>query len=289
MEEINDNDNIISTSSNTQKIEKININSLPMICLVEIAGFIETDKKCISYRNISKKFNEAVQMKLFMKTKDEDAEFYKKCFMILNPKCHKYYKDNISPLLINADSVYDFFSFNNEIVFNNLFNYCFKELKKILESNKLKLKEKLENSFKRTLRRFLVTMIIKNFKLEDYDSLDFRDLKPYNDAKEMIVLLVKLMKNLKYLDLSNMLINDDEFLEKLIDKVESRNNFTLFLEGMHISTNIVKSIKKVTDRSPGIKIMIDKKYNGQINYLGGKKMNKPKNPNKKKFKNLQFK
>ena len=86
-----------------------------------------------------------------------------------------------------------------------------------------------------------------------------------------------------------MLINDDEFLEKLIDKVESRNNFTLFLEGMHISTNIVKSIKIITDRSPGIKIMIDKKYNGQINYLGGKKMNKPKNPNKKKFKNLQFK
>ena len=289
MEEINDNDNIISTSSNTQKIEKININSLPMICLVEIAGFIETDKKCISYRNISKKFNEAVQMKLFMKTKDEDAEFYKKCFMILNHKCHKYYKDNISPFLINADTVYDFFSFNNENVFNNLFNYSFNELKKILESNKLKLKEKLENSFKRTLRRFLVTMIIKNFKLEDYDSLDFRDLKPYSDAREMIVLLVKLMKNLKYLDLSNMLINDDEFLEKLVDKVESRNNFTLILEGMHISTKIVKSIKIITDRSPGIKIKIDKKYNGQIHQLGGKKMNKPKNPNKKKFKNLQFK
>jgi hypothetical protein len=289
MEEINDNDNIISTSSNTQKIEKININSLPMICLVEIAGFIETDKKCISYRNISKKFNEAVQMKLFMKTKDEDAEFYKKCFMILNPKCHKYYKDNISPLLINADSVYDFFSFNNENVFNNLFNYSFNELKKIIESNKLKLKENLENSFKRTLRRFLVIMIIQNFKSEDYDSLDFRDLKPYRDAREMIILLVKLMKSLKYLDLSNMLVNDDEFLEKLIDKVESRNNFTLLLEGMHISTNIVKSIKMITDRSPGIKIMIDKKYNGQINYLGGKKMNKPQNPNKKKFKNLQFK
>ena len=284
------NDNIISTSSNPQKNEKINLNSLPMICLVEIAGYIETDKKCISYRNISKKFNEAVQMKLFMKTKDEDADFYKKCFMILNHKCHKYYKDNISPLLVNADSVYDFFSFNNENAFNNLFNYCFNELKKIIESNKLKLKEKsLENSFKRTLRRFLVTMIIKNFKLEDYDSLDFRDLKPYNDAKEMILLLVKLMKNLKYLDLSNMLINDDIFLEKLVDKVESRNNFTLYLEGMHISTNIVKSIKIITDRSPGIKIMIDKKYNGQLNYLGGKKMNKIKNPNKKKFKNLEFK
>jgi len=284
------NDNIISTSSNPEKNEKINLNSLPMICLVEIAGYIETDKKCISYRNISKKFNEAVQMKLFMKTKDEDADFYKKCFMILNHKCHKYYKDNISPLLVNADSVYDFFSFNNENVFNNLFNYCFNELKKIIESNKLKLKEKsLENSFKRTLRRFLVTMIIKNFKLEDYDSLDFRDLKPYNDAKEMILLLVKLMKNLKYLDLSNMLINDDIFLEKLVDKVESRNNFTLYLEGMHISTNIVKSIKIITDRSPGIKIMIDKKYNGQLNYLGGKKMNKTKNPNKKKFKNIEFK
>ena len=260
------NDNIISTSSNPQKNEKINLNSLPMICLVEIAGYIETDKKCISYRNISKKFNEAVQMKLFMKTKDEDADFYKKCFMILNHKCHKYYKDNISPLLVNADSVYDFFSFNNENAFNNLFNYCFNELKKIIESNKLKLKEKdLENSFKRTLRRFLVTIIVKNFKLEDYDSLDFRDLKPYNDAKEMILLLVKLMKNLKYLDLSNMLINDDIFLEKLVDKVESRNNFTLYLEGMHISTNIVKSIKIITDRSPGIKIMIDKKYNGQLN------------------------
>ena len=284
------NDNIISTSSQPQKIEKINLNSLPIICLVEIAGYIETDKKCISYRNISKKFNEAVQMKLFMKTKDEDAEFYKKCFMILNPKCHKYYKDNISSLLINADSVYDFLSFNNEEVFNNLFNYSFNELKKIILSNKLKFNEKhLENSFKRALRRFLVTMIIKNFKLEDYDSLDFRDLKPYPEAREIIVLLVKLMKNLKYLDLSNMIVNDDIFLEKLIDKVGARNNFTLYLEGMHISTNIVKNIKMITDKSPEIKIMIDKKYNGQINYLGGKKMNKNKNPNKKKFKNLEFK
>ena len=37
-----------------------------------------------------------------------------------------------------------------------------------------------------------------------------------------------------------------------------------------------------------IKIKIDKKYNGQINHLGGKKMNMKKNLNKKKFKNLEF-
>ena len=55
-----------------------------------------------------------------------------------------------------------------------------------------------------------------------------------------------------------------------------------------MSNNLVKKIKMINDTNMGIKIIIDKKYNGQINYLGGKKMNKHKNINKKKFKNLEF-
>lgn len=289
MESIND-ENIITTSSKPTNNQKLTINYLPMICLVEIAGFIDTDKKCLEYRKISKKFNEAIQIKLFMKSKDGDSEFYKKSFMILNTNCHKYYLNNIYPFLLNADSVYEFFNFNNEETFNNLFNYSFNELKKIIEPNKIKLKESnLENSFKRTIRRFLVTMMIKNFKSEGYDSLDFSDLKPYNDAKEMIILLVKLMKDLNYLDLKKMVINDDLFLEKLIEKVNSKENFTLILEGINISSKIIKKIKIIKDRNLGVKIIIDKKFNGQIKYLGGKKMNETKNLNKKKFKNIEFK
>ena len=272
------------------KIEKICFNNLPMICLLEIAGYIETDKKCLIYRNISKKFNEAVQLKLFMKTKDEDAEFYKKCFLILNSKCHKYFNDNIYPYLINADTVYQFFSFGCEELFNKLFNYSFNELKSIIISNHLKLNtNKLQNSFKKTIIRFLVTMIKINFEKEGYDSLNFSELAPYNDAKEMIILLVRLMKKLNYLDLSEIIVNDEEFLGKLIDKIEAKDKFTLVLEGIYINTNLVKKIKIITDKNMDIKIIIDKKYNGQINYLGGKKMNKQKNLNKKKFKNIEFK
>ena len=142
-------------------------------------AYIETDKKCLIYRNISKKFNEAIQLKLFMKTKDEDAEFYKKCFLILNKKCHKYFNDNIYPYLINADTVYQFFSFGCEDLFNKLFNYSFNELKSIIISNNLKLNiniNKLQNSFKKTIIRFLVTMIKINFEKEDYDSLNFSEL-----------------------------------------------------------------------------------------------------------------
>ena len=272
------------------KINKINFSNLPMICLVEIAGYIDTDKQCLIYRNISKKFNEAVQLKLFMRTKDEDAEFYKKCFLILNSKCHKYFNDNIYPYLINADTVYQFFNFGCEELFNKLFNYCFNELKSIIISNNLKLNiNKLQNSFKKTIIRFLVTMIKINFEKEDYDSLDFSELAPYKDAREMIILLVRLMKKLNYLDLTEIKVNDEEFLGKLIDKIEAKDKFTLVLEGIYINSNLVKKIKMITDKNMDIKIIIDKKYNGQINYLGGKKMNKQKNLNKKKFKNLQFK
>ena len=272
------------------KIQKINFNNLPMICLVEIAGYIETDKKCLVYRNISKKFNEAVQLKLFMKTKDEDAEFYKKCFLILNSKCHKYFNDNIYPYLINAETVYQFFSFESEELFNKLFNYSFKELKSIIISNNLKLNiNKLQNSFKKTIIRFLVTMIKINFEKEDYDYLDFSKLAPYNDAKEMIILLVRLMKKLNYLDLSEIRVNDEEFLGKLIDKIEAKDKFTLVLNEIYINADLVKKIKILTDKNLDIKILIDKKYNGQLNYLGGKKMHKQKNLNKKKFKNLEFK
>ena len=39
-------------------------------------------------------------------------------------------------------------------------------------------------------------MIIKNFSEEDYDSLDFTKLNPYQEAKEMILLIIRLMKKL---------------------------------------------------------------------------------------------
>ena len=276
----------IDESSN---IKEIDLNSIPMSCLVEIAGYLDTDKKCLRYRNISKKFNEAIQMKLYMKTKDGDAEFYKKCFLILNSKCHNYYINNIYPFLLNADTVYEFFNFQNEELFNKLFNYCFKEIKNIIISNNLKLNlSNLEKNFKKTIIRFLVTIIIKNFEKEEYDSLDFQELAPYNDAKEMIILIVKLMKNLNYLNLNNIKVNDDLFLGKLLDKIDTKVQFTLLLEGIYIGTNLVKKIKMITDNNLDIKIKIDKKYNGQLNYLGGKKMNMKKIINKKKFKKLEF-
>ena len=276
-------------NTNEIKEEKITFNNLPMLCLVEIAGFIDNDKNCLVYRNISRKFNEAIQLKLYMKTKDGDGEFYKKCFLVLNTKCHKYFNENIYPFLINPDDVYDFLSLKNEIKFNKLFNYSFNELKKIITTNKLKIKlENLEKTFKKSIIRFIVTMIIKNFEIDDYDSLDFNKLNPYNDAKDMIILLIRLMKKLKYLNLSEIIINDENFLGKILDKIESRDEFTLVLEGVYMSNNLVKKIKMINDTNMGIKIIIDKKYNGQINYLGGKKMNKHKNINKKKFKNLEF-
>ena len=276
-------------NTNEIKEEKITFNNLPMLCLVEIAGFIDNDKNCLVYRNISRKFNEAIQMKLYMKTKDGDGEFYKKCFLVLNTKCHKYFNENIYPFLINPDDVYDFLSLKNEIKFNKLFNYSFNELKKIITTNELKIKlENLEKTFKKSIIRFIVTMIIKNFEIDDYDSLDFNKLNPYNDAKDMIILLIRLMKKLKYLNLSEIIINDENFLGKILDKIESRDEFTLVLEGVYMSNNLVKKIKMINDTNMGIKIIIDKKYNGQINYLGGKKMNKHKNINKKKFKNLEF-
>ena len=105
----------------------------------------------------------------------------------------------------------------------------------------------------------------------------------------MIILLVRLMKKLNYLDLSQIIVNDEEFLGKLIDKIEAKDKFTLVLEGIYINSNLVKKIKMITDKNMDIKIIIDNKYNGQINYLGGNKMNKQKNLNKKKFKNLEFK
>ena len=131
-------------------------------------------------------------------------------------------------------------------------------------------------------------MTLKNFEKEKYDSLNFSELAPYNDAKEMIILLVRLMKKLSYLDLSYLKVNDNEFLSKLIDKIELRDKFTLSLEGIYLSSDLVKKIKIITDNNFDIQIKIDKKYNGQINHLGGKKMNKTKNLNKKKFKNIEF-
>ena len=49
--------------TNDTNKEKTIFNNLPMICLVEIAGFIDSDKNCLVYRNISRKFNEAIQLK----------------------------------------------------------------------------------------------------------------------------------------------------------------------------------------------------------------------------------
>ena len=210
-----DSENEICTSSKPEE-KKFNLNDLSIPCLVIILNFVDTDKNCLPLRNLSKKFNEAIQIKLYMKSKEDDLVFYKKCFMILNANCHKYYNDNIYPYLLNADTVYEFFNNNNQKVFNDLFNYSFKELKNIINTNEIKLNEEnFEKTFKQSVIRFLVSMILQNFAQEKYDSLDFTKLNPYNEAKEMILLIIRLMKKLNYLDLSYAVINDDVFLNKI--------------------------------------------------------------------------
>ena len=74
--------------------------------------------------------------------------------------------------------------------------------------NNIKISEKnFDKTFKQSLIHFLISVIIKNFVKEDYDSLDFTKLAPYNDAKEMLLLIVRLMKKLNYLNLSHATIN----------------------------------------------------------------------------------
>ena len=284
-----DSENEICTSSKPEE-NKFNLNDLSIPCLVIILNFVDTDKNCLPLRKLSKKFNEAIQIKLYLKSKEDDLVFYKKCFMILNANCHKYYNDNIYPFLLNADTVYEFFNINNQKVFNDLFNYSFNELKNIINTNEIKLNEEnFEKTFKQSVIRFLVSMILQNFAEEKYDSLDFTKLNPYNEAKEMILLIIRLMKKLNYLDLSYAVINDDVFLNKIIDKIEKKDNFTLILEGIEINKDMVKKIKMINDQNYDINIKINSKYNGQLQFYGGKKMNKTKNKNKAKFKNIEFK
>ena len=223
--------------------EKFNLNDFPIPIIVIIMNYIDTDKNCLQYRSLSKKFNEAIQIKLYMKSKEDDLVFYKKCFMILNSNCHKYYNNNIYPYLLNADTVYEFFNNNNEKIFNDLFNYSLNELKNIINTSQMKLNEQnFEKTFKQSIIRFLVSMILRNFSEEKYDSLDFTKLVPYNEAKEMILLIIRLMKQLNYLDLSYAVINDDVFLNKLLDKIEKKSNFTLILEGIDINKDLIKML-----------------------------------------------
>ena len=91
------------------------------------------------------------------------------------------------------------------------------------------------------------------------------------------------------MDLSHAIINDDHFLNKLLDKIEKRDKFTLILQGIDINKDLVKKIKMITDNNLDIKIKINSIYNGQLHFYGGKKMNKTKNMNKAKFKNNEFK
>ena len=282
-------ENIINTSSKAEI--NYNFNDLPVHCLFLISTFIDTDKNCLRYRNISKKFNEAIQVKLYMKSKEDDLVFYKKCFLILNSNCHNYYLNNIYPFLLNAETVYEFFNFKNEKTFKDLFNYSFNELKSIINLKEMKIEEDndFDKTFKQSVIRFLVSIILKNFEEEEYDSLDFSKLNPYQEAKEMILLIIRLMKNLNYLDLSDSIINDDNFISKLLDKIQKKDKFTLILEGIDINKNLVKKIKIINDTNLDIKIKINNIYNGQMHFYGGKKMNKIKNLNKNKFKNIEFK
>ena len=269
---------------------KYNFGNLPMLCLVEVLGFLETDINFLNYRIISKKFNEAILLRFFKTVEKSDPVFYKKCFIILNPNVHKYFSDNIYPFLVNADSLYEFFNDYNEGTFNNFYNYSFNEFKKVAEFHNLNIKEKnLEKTFKNYMKKFIVSMAIRNFKNKKYESLYFNQLNPYNDAFDMIILLIKFMNEITYLNISNILINDETFLAKLIDKVALRDKFTLVLDGIFISTDLLKEIKTIMNKNINIKIVIDKRHYKEMNTLGGKKLNKAKNLNRKKFKYIEFK
>jgi len=269
---------------------KHNFDNLSMLCFVEILSFLKIDSNFLNYRIISKRYNEAVLLRLLEKVEKSDSEFYKKCFIILNPNVHKYFSDNIYPFLINADSLYEFFNDYNEETFNKFYNYSLNEFKKVAETHNLNMKEKkLEKTFKNYVKKFIVSMAIRNFKNKKYESLYFNKLNPYDDAFEMITLLIKFMNEITYLNLSNILINDEIILAKLIDKIALRDKFTLILDGIFISNDLLKEIKTIMNKNINIKIVIDKKLNKEMNTLGGKKLNKAKNLNKKIFKYIEFK
>lgn len=269
---------------------KHNFDNLSMLCFVEIFSFLKIDNNFLNYRIISKRYNEAVLLRLLEKVEKSDSEFYKKCFIILNPNVHKYFSDNIYPFLINADSLYEFFNDYNEETFNKFYNYSLNEFKKVAETHNLNMKEKkLEKTFKNYVKKFIVSMAIRNFKNKKYESLYFNKLNPYDDAFEMITLLIKFMNEITYLNLSNILINDEIILAKLIDKIALRDKFTLILDGIFISNDLLKEIKTIMNKNINIKIVIDKKLNKEMNTLGGKKLNKAKNLNKKIFKYIEFK
>lgn len=284
--------NTSTTSDNTDNKnaskEKKNLNDLPLICKVEILSFVEGQKKCLPLRLISKKFNEAVQIKLFLKAANSDeAELYKKCFIFLNKNCYNYYLNNIYPFLLDADGIFHFLNVSNEETYKKFLGYCYNELVTLKTKNNLQLKEKnFEKSFKRAVNKFLTNMIINNLKHEGYDSLYFNQLVPYPESIDIIFYIIDMMDSLIFLDLSEIVVGDEEVLYKLIEKISMKKQFTLLLKGIMLSPKLVKEIKIALDKNPNIVITIDKRYGGQMKQYGGKKMNKTNNKNK--FKNIQF-
>lgn len=273
-----------------KKVSSFCLDSLPMTCLVEILSFVDSEIHSLSHRNISKKFNEAIQILLFMvifeiinyiiqfyilqKTSHQkDSEFYKKFFIILNENCRKYFNNNIFPFLLDADSIYEFLSSKNEKIYKEFFAHCYKEINTLRESNGLVLKEKnFEKSFKRTVNKFLAKEIISNLKKENINSLVFDKLVPYNESFEILTYIVEEMKNLEYLDLSRSIFQEEKILSKLLEKVfDKEKKFVLRLEGIFISKEILKEIKFFSENK-NIEIIIDKRFNGQMNGLGSKKM-----------------
>ena len=278
----------ITTSSKSDNKERKNLNDFPLICMVEILSFVDSQKECLPLRLVSKKFNEAIQIKLFLNAANSDeAEIYKKYFVILNKNCHNYYLNNIYPFLLDADGVFHLLNVSNEETYKKFYDYCYNELITLKTKCNLKLKEiKLEKSFKRVINKFLSMMIIKAFKKEKYDSLSFNQLVPYPESLDILFYIVDMMDSLIYLDLSEIVIGDEEILFKLIENISMKKRFTLELKGLMLSTKLVKEIKTVLDKNPNINISVDNKYGGQIKQYGGKKMNKKNNKNK--FKNIQF-
>lgn len=123
-----------------------------------------------------------------------------------------------------------------------------------------------------------------NLNKEDITFLQFDKLEFYNDSFEILLYVIEYMKDLEGLDLSYMIVKDENNIMRLLDQISPKEKkFLLKIEGTYLNKDILKEIKNIYNQNKVIKIEIDNKYNGQMNAMGCKKMSFS-NPIKENYK-----
>jgi hypothetical protein len=190
---------------------------------------------------------------------------YQKHIFLFNDEFSQNFHIKILPLLQNPESLNKLFE-NESLI---LKKFIFEIERQITSEIELENMNSFYNKLRNGVLMFISKIIIENLNKEKITELYLNGTCIGKEGSQIVFLIIKLMKNLEYLDFSESILSDEDF-SIILKAVESIDDyFTIDFEGSSMSLKTIKYITKIKADNYKLKIVTSNNITSNLSKMTG--------------------